>query len=407
MKTKFMLLISALLVTAAVVAPVNAAKVETISLWACGEEGRNMKEVLPDFEKEHPNIKVKLQVMPWGAANTRLLAAVAGGTVPDVAQMGSTWMAQFADAGALEELTLYLKRSKIVKLADFFPAAVSLCTYKGKTYGIPWYCDTRIIFYRPDLLESVGFKEFPGTWDEMLDCARKFKARGEGRYFIFLAPANYQVFMPFVWANGGRFFDEKGNVAVAEPAFIEALTWYATFFKENLCQRDTGGASLMQLLASGTYAAFADGYWFRNLLDTQTPQIKGKYALALMPKRKTRTSFMGGCELVIFRDAKHKDAAWKFIEFMSRPGIQEKWRVAAGALPANKAAWEFESLKKDPLMPVVYQQLQDAEAPPMIPQWTNIEGRLQSRWQEAVYGTRTPEEALKLLEQDIKKIMQP
>ena len=64
-------------------APINGKSVETVSLWAMGVEGQNIGKLLPQFEAENPGIKVKLQVIPWSAANDRLITAVAGGTVPD------------------------------------------------------------------------------------------------------------------------------------------------------------------------------------------------------------------------------------------------------------------------------------------------------------------------------------
>ena len=405
MKRPLVLLTSVLLIVAAIAIPVFAAKVETVSLWAEGEEGRNIGAVIPLFEKEFPAIKVKLQVMPWSAANDRFVAAVAGGTVPDVAQMGSTWMAQFADAGALLDLTPYLKKSVTVKMTNFFPSTVDLCMYKGKPYGLPWYADTRFIFYRKDILESVGYKNFPDNWDEFLDCCRKLRARGPDMYSISLGTSNYQEFMCFVWANGGNFFDAKGNITVTDAAFVEALKWYITFFKEKLVLIDRGGVAIEQDLASGRNPMYIGGYWETAILRNQYPQISGKWSIGLMPKKKSRSSFMGGCELVMFNDTKHKTAAWKFMEFMSRPDIQIKWQQAAGALPACKAAWETEAVKNDPMMQTVFKQLQEGTAPPQIPQWSQIEGRVQTHWQEACYGAKTPDEAMKAFAEDLKKIM--
>ncbi|NLY90495.1 MAG: sugar ABC transporter substrate-binding protein [Firmicutes bacterium] len=384
--------------------PLKAANVQTISLWAMGVEGQNIGKLLPQFEAENPGIKVKLQVIPWSAANDRLLTAVAGGTVPDLTQMGSTYMAQFTTAGALEDLSPYLAKSNSLKLDDFFPACRDLYIVDGKPYGIPWYADTRFFFYRTDILEEVGYKEFPDTWDEFIDCCRKLRARGPNQHAVNMAAGNWQVTMNFIWANGGRIFDEEGRPAVTEEAFVEAVAWLVDIFKNEYALLDTGGSNIRQELANGRLPIFIGGFWEGNLLRTETPHLDGKWSIALMPMKKSRASFMGGCGLVIFKRARQKEAAWKLIEFLSRPEIQNQWREAAGSIPANIEAMAM-AAEQDPLMKIVFEQLKEGVAPPVVPQWPEIEGRLNTRIQEACYGVRTPLEACQLLAKDLEKIM--
>ncbi len=404
MKRSALLIFVALILILTATTTFKAASVETVSLWAMGVEGQNIGKLLPQFETANPGIKVKLQVIPWSAANDRLLTAVAGGTVPDLTQMGSTYMAQFTEAGALEDLTPYLAKSKTLKLNDFVEACTDLYVINGKPYGIPWYADTRFIFYRTDILEEIGYKNFPETWDEFIECCQKLRARGPEQYAVNMAAGNWQVTMNFIWANGGRILDEKGRPAVTEAAFVEAVAWVADIFKNQYALLDTGGSNIRQDLASGRFPIFIGGFWEGNLLRTETPQLDGKWSIALMPKKKSRSSFMGGCGLVIFKDARRKQAAWKLIEFLSQPEIQNQWREAAGSIPASKEAMRIAS-ESDPLMKIVYEQLKEGVAPPVISQWPEIEGRLNTRIQEACYGVKTPLEACQLLAKDLEKIM--
>lgn len=382
----------------------KAASVETVSLWAMGVEGQNIGKLLPQFEAAHPGIKVKLQVIPWSAANDRLLTAVAGGTVPDLTQMGSTYMAQFAEARALEDLSPYLAKSNSLKLDDFVKSCTDLYVINGKPYGIPWYADTRFIFYRTDILAEIGYETFPDTWDEFIDCCQKLCARGPNQYAVNMAAGNWQVTMNFIWANGARILDEQGRPAVTEDAFVDGVAWVADIFKNEYALLDTGGSNIRQDMASGRLPIFIGGFWEGNLLRTETPQIDGKWSIALMPKKVNRSSFMGGCGLVIFKEARRKEAAWKLIEFLSQPEIQNQWREAAGSIPASKAAMIMAS-ESDPIMKTVYEQLNEGIAPPVIPEWPEIEGRLNTRIQEACYGVRTPLEACQLLQKDLEKIM--
>ncbi len=88
---------------------------------------------------------------------------------------------------------------------------------------------------------------------------------------------------------------------------------------------------------------YFSGPWMINLTREQTPEIDGKWSVALCPKKKTRTSFVGGCNLVVFKDSRNKDAAWRFVEFMSDPRTQLEWFRVSGCLPAVKSRGMLET----------------------------------------------------------------
>jgi len=367
-----------------------------------GAEAQKIGEMTARFEKANPGIRVTVQAIPWGAAHDKIITAVAGGTGPDVAQMGTTWMAEFGSIGVFEELSRYISKSKSVEKGQFFPGSWGTCVVAGKVYGIPWYVDTRALFYRTDLLAAKGFKQAPRTWDELRAAAAALAVGGG--FGMALSTNNYQEFMPFVWQNGGKILDEIGRPAVTEPQFVEALDFYAKLFHDKLAPIDSGGTDLFQEFAKGTMPMYFSGPWMINMTNEQVPEIAGKWSVAVCPAKKTRTSFVGGCNLVVFRDSKNKDAAWRFVEFMSDAGNQLAWFGVSGCLPAAKAAWDAPELAGNPMMAVFREQLDDAQAPENVPQWAQIEAAIQRRVQEACYGKKTAAEAARALEADIKAI---
>lgn len=392
----------AVLVAAFAASPVLAAA-QTITVWAMGAEATKIDKMVDKFEAQYPDIKVKVQAIPWSTAHDKLITAIAGGTVPDVAQMGTTWMAEFGSIGAFADVSKYLAKSSTIDKGQFYQGAFSTNVIGGKIYGIPWYVDTRVLFYRTDLLAKKGFKHPPETWAELEQVATALAA--DGGYGMALSTNNYQEFLPFVWQNGGRILDEKGRPAVTEPEFVEALKFYADLFHKKLAPLDAQGADLFQEFAAGRMPMYFSGPWMINLTHEQVPQIDGKWSIALMPKKKTRTSFIGGSNLVIFQDSKKKDAAWKFVEFMSQAKNQLEWFKISGSLPANRMAWKDPYFESQPMMKVLAEQLEDAQAPDVVPQWAQIESFIQQRVQEACYGKKTPEEAAKVLAADIRGIM--
>lgn len=191
------------------------------------------------------------------------------------------------------------------------------------------------------------------------------------------------------------------------PEFVEALEFYAKLFHDGITPVDSGGTDLFQEFARGTTPMYFSGPWMINLTYEQVPEITGKWTVALCPAKKTRTTFVGGCNFVIFRDSKNKEAAWRFIEFMNDHRTQLEWFKVSGSLPAVKKSWEDEELIGNPMMAVLREQLDDTKAPDNVPQWAQIEAAIQRRVQEACYGTKTAVDAAQPREKPVQSGILP
>lgn len=114
---------------------------------------------------------------------------------------------------------------------------------------------------------------------------------------------------------------------------------------------------------------------------------------------------MGGSDLVIFRDSKNKEGAWKFIEFASRPENQLLAYQITNELPAARQAWEDPLLQADPMIATFGEQLNDAKAPVNVPEFHEIAAAIDRMVQEVIYGRKTPEQAAQDLKKEIEKIL--
>lgn len=132
----------------------NSGDSKVLNVWAMGDEAKSLKELAQKFTKD-TGIEVKVQVIPWANAHDKLLTAVASKSGPDVVQMGTTWMPEFVEAGALLDITKDVEKSKNMNSDLFFPGSVKTTQFDGKTYGVPWYAETRVLFYRTDLLKKL------------------------------------------------------------------------------------------------------------------------------------------------------------------------------------------------------------------------------------------------------------
>ncbi len=373
-----------------------------------GEEGLKISIMARKFEQEHPGVTVITQAIPWDAAHEKLLTSVVGKLPPDLCQMGTTWMAEFATLKSLEPLEDYGSKSSVANREKFFEGSWNTAIVKNRLYGIPWYVDTRVLFYRKDLLGEVGFPNAPQTWEELKTaCQRLSKDQdGDGKidhYGISLPIRGWGVFLPFAWQNEADIFK------VTDPKFKETLDFYVSFFKENLTPIGRGAdVDLFQAFRTGFYPMFISGPWLVELVSKELPELEGKWSVAVLPKKVKRTSFVGGSNLVIFKDAKEKELAWKFIEFMSRPEIQIEWFRLLKSLPAVKEAWKYPALKDNPMLRVFGQQMNDTLSPPAIPEWEQVASVLESHIEKLVLDPKvlSNPQALSSLEKEINSIAQ-
>ena len=163
------------------------ANVITLKFWTIGREGEVVAELLPEFERAHPGVHVQVQQIPLTAAHEKLLTAFAGDALPDLSQLGNTWIPELAALGALEPLQPYVDASQVVRADDYFAGIWDTNVVDGRLYGVPWYVDTRLLFYRKDLLAQAGFAAPPRDWDEWRRAMAAIKANvGKDKYAVFL-----------------------------------------------------------------------------------------------------------------------------------------------------------------------------------------------------------------------------
>ena len=181
-------IIAALLGLGMACSPASADQKTTLRLWAMGREGEVLSELVPAFEREHPGVRVRVQQIPWSAAHEKLLTAYVGDATPDIAMLGNTWVPEFVALDALEPLDQRVATSRDIVRSDYFPGIWSTNVVDSVTYGIPWYVDTRVIFYRTDLLAKAGYDRMPSTWADWREAMVRIRSR--------MGPHQYPLLIP-------------------------------------------------------------------------------------------------------------------------------------------------------------------------------------------------------------------
>ena len=375
-----------------------------ITVWAMGTEGELLPKLAADFQKENPDATVKVTAVPWDGAHDKIATAIAGRQTPDVSLIGTTWMGEFAGTGGLDPLP-----ADLVRAEDFFEGAWGTVVVDGTPYGVPWYTDTRVLFYRKDLADKAGVQA-PTTWEELTTFTKALQDKGGARHGIFLQPAGrgtWQTTVPFVWQAGGSMVDDPANPTAYTfdtPAWREALEFQKSFYDAKLSQATAlPPGEIESRFAKGQLGSFISGPWHVGLVKDQGV-TDDQLGLAVMPKKQTGTSFVGGGNLAVFKDAKNREGAWKFVQWLSRPETQQKWYDISKDLPAARAAWEGGSLASDPNLAVFNQQLQDAKAPPSVATWEQVAAVIDDEVEKVFKGVSPAAEATKAIQSQASSI---
>jgi multiple sugar transport system substrate-binding protein len=390
----------------------------TLHFWALGREGEVVKDLMPEFERLNPGIRVEVQQIPFLNAHEKLLTACVGHTTPDLAQVGNTWIPELTNLRAIASLNERVRRSpghpEGIAPADYFPGIWDTNVVDGAIRGIPWYVDTRLLFYRTDLLRDAGFAAAPRTWSEWLEAMRRIKARqGPGRFAVLLPVDEYEqpvILGREMGAGLLRDGDRYGDFRSA--AFRKAAEFYVALYHEGLAPAWSNSqvTSVYQQFATGDFALYITGPWnvgeFRRRLP---PELQDRWTTAPMPAPdgtpQPGVSLAGGASLVLFKASRHPEAAWKLVEFLSEPAVQVHFHQLTGDHPPRLSAWNMPALAGDRQTAAFRAQLERVVPAPRIPEWEEVSVQVWQSLEPAIRGRESVDAALTSLDERVDRIL--
>jgi multiple sugar transport system substrate-binding protein len=389
--------------------------IEVVDFWAMGGEGERIQPLIAEFEKAHPGVRIRLQQVPWTAAHEKLLTGFAGDALPDVCQLGNTWIAEFAALGALTDLTDRVAESQAVDRDDFFEGIWQSNVVDGRTYGVPWYVDTRLLFYRTDMLAAAGHASPPKSWAEWMAVMRDVQQTQPPGKYAALLPINEfeQPVILGMQAGAEMLADDGRRGAFGDERFRRAFEFYVNIFREGLAPKESNTriSNVWLEFERGTFAIYISGPWnVQEFRRRMPPAMQDKWTTAPWPSidgEGVGVSNAGGSSLVLFDHAAGNDAAWHFIEFLSRAEQQARCFELTSSLPANRRAWQSTGLAEDAQFAAFHEQLANVRPVPRVPEWEQIvTGELVRTAESVITGKATIDEALDSLDARVDEILE-
>ena len=362
-----------------------------------------VKAMITAFEDKNPNIKVNAEFVAYESLHDKIITAQStGGGQYDTVLMDTPWPAEFADAKIVRDIS-----DKIPD--DFksgvFESAFTGANYKGKTWGIPWINDTKFFFYNKKMLADAGVTSAPKTWDEVIAAAKAIKAKGIVQYPLAWSWIQAEAVI-CDWAEiagvmgGATFIDDQGNATFNKGGGLAALQFMKMTIDEGLTNPASLGFKeddVNSTIAAGQAAMGLNWTYGYNVLnDKAKSTVAGDISVSAAPgTASTPTAGVnGGMSIAVTTKTQHPDEALKLGLWMASQPMQEKYD--ANTFPEWKASFDNTELTKG--NPEFWAAAKNAfgglVARPIVPYYTKLSTALQVAIQEALKGTKTPQQAL-------------
>jgi N,N'-diacetylchitobiose transport system substrate-binding protein len=343
-----------------------------------------------------------IQFMQWGAAKDRFTTAIAGQTTPDVAEVGTTWVAEFGDAGALADLG---PRVQEAGLSDsLLPGLVEAGTLDGTLYGMPWYAGVRSIVYRTDVFAELGLAP-PTTWDELVAVGQRIKQGRPDLLPLPIAGDNEFIVYPFLWGSGGEVATQNGDSwtsGVDSPQSRAGIQFYADLALQHGFSTPAAATwretDLRDSFTKGQSAMIFSGSWTPKAIVEAAPDLQGKIGAFPIPGPTggLAPSVVGGSVLSIFETSDDQDLAWQLVEMMCTGEFAAKWAQESSYFPGITAQLNEAVQSPDPLVAPFAQQMVDSgRSVPVTPAFGQIQGNktIAAMMRSILTGEATVEQA--------------
>ena len=356
------------------------------------ENSTLIHKVIPAFQKLYPNVTVYSQNIPYASMLQKLVAAVAGGSGPDVVRSDIIWVPMLAKIGALAPTDDIMAQRK----SQFYASPVATCYYKGHYYGLPLDTNTRVLIYNKTLLARAGIQSAPTTTAQFMADAARIAGLGKNIYGYAESGLDAWNILPWIWSFGGAVTNASYTRATGylnSAHSIAALQFLITLKDKGYLSPSIlgGGLATSDAIGKNQAGMILDGPWMPPIFQATYPHLQ--FGLAPIPAGPEghSASVVGGEDIVQMKSSQNSAADRAFMQFMTSPQAQILMGQV-GQMPVLK------SVATNPTLPRYYKvfdkQLPTALPRTVSPNWVKIDTVLTDAFNRAFRHQATPRAAL-------------
>jgi multiple sugar transport system substrate-binding protein len=384
--------------------------------------GRDVSGTLQDLidkfnEQNKGNFQVTFREMPvdtgqyFDQLRTELQA---GASEIDVIGGDVIWPAQFAANGWILDVSDRFPESDRQK---YLPAPVDSLVYQGAIYGVPWFTDAGMLYYRADLLEQAGFSEPPATWEELKDMALKTMQDTGTEDGLVFQGSDYEGGtvngLEYIWTHGGDILSGD-QVIIDSPESVAGLETEHSMIADGVAPQAVStykeGETDPAFLGGRSVFARNWPYMYALAEDPETSRIKAdQIGIAPLPAGEGGQSFsgLGGWNMMINANSQKQDQAWEFVRFMTGEEGQRQRALSATLLPTLKSLYEDqEVLDQVPVIRLGKEAIQSTKSRPVSPYYSDMSLKMAEQFSLSLKGDVAPEEAVKTLQTELTSIIE-
>ena len=388
--------------------------------WTDPEIRPTIVAMATEFERQNPDVKVKLTDLTWANGHEKLAIAFASGAAPDVVELGSDWIAQFASAGRLADLTDHVAGQRL------HYQGWSMATYNERIFAKPWILGTRLLFFNRDLLKRAGYSDdfVPLSWAELDQAVRAISKLGSGIYGWGSNTAEkhrlYKKYMPFFWSAGGYVFSEDNRYCViSSDQAVKALKFYKSL--HDCCGYVADQRGIEDAFLEGKIGFVISGDWLLKRIELENrginlgtvvmPAPGPDFEVGRLLEAGVRTeaypgkSFMGGEFLAVNAASPNQAAALRLIDFVTSPENQLRFcKANRSANPSSREAQRDAYFQSNPHLQSFVMQLNLSAHPPVDPNWVYMENEIETAVERVLFENAPPAETLRQLQKTLTEL---
>jgi sn-glycerol 3-phosphate transport system substrate-binding protein len=376
-----------------------------------------------EFERENPDIKVKpIYSGSYQESVAKALTAVKSGEPPVTSILLSTDMYTLIDEHAIVPFDDLVKTAEDrAWLKSFYPGFMENSQTGGKTWGIPFQRSTVVLYYNKEAFKEAGLdpNKPPVNWKEMVEYAQKLTKRdpsGKVTQWGVQIPSSgfpYWLFQGLAIENGVNLMNAAGTETYYDkPEVIEALRYWVDLVQkhkvhpEGIVEWGTTPRDFFERKVAMVWTTTGNLTSVRN-------NAKFDFGVAMLPANKQRGSPTGGGNFYLFKKSTpaQRDAAFKFIKWVTAPQRAAQWGIDTGYVAVRPDAWETPVMKQYvagfPAAAVARDQLPYAKAELSTHDNQRVTKALNDGLQAALTGTKTPEQAMKDAQREADRLLRP